>query len=271
MKLLEEKPDLIIWPETAIPLLFDVERKDYSEIKRFAGAPLVTGTHLYEVNNRNKFKIYNSLLLLSDKSEKVAAYNKEKLVPFIEDAPVPIFNIVLNAAGYQNFSSGTDNKLFEIGKIKALPSICYEAIIPHYIRNKLKDANLIINATNDSWYGQTIEPKMHLYMSAFRAIENRRALVRATCTGYSAVFNPNGDILYESGLFVSDAVNRDVSLYTGKTIYNLFGYLFVWILALFIICLTGLSYYRKVKYKNHKAGLIKKSVHKKNLNRMWID
>ena len=131
----------------------------------------------------------------------------------------------------------------ETGNIKISPNICYEGIISDYIRKSIelkdKKANLIVNVTNDSWYGRTIEPMMHLHMTGFRSIENRISLVRSTNSGFSAVFNPAGDKLYASILFQKDYVIIEVPLLGINTIYNQWGWFFIWF---FVYSLFGLGY-----------------------------
>jgi len=277
-KILIQKPDLIVWPETAIPYkfvdsipyFFKIDDYNFSDIKKFSQSPLLTGTHLIDFQN-DKLKIYNSMVLINEKGRKIYQYNKEKLLPFVEDSPIPVFNVILNVVGYQNFTKGENNQIMKIGKIKAFTNICYEAIIPDFVRKKTGESNVIINLTDDSWYGKTIEPKMHLVIAGFRAIENRRALVRSTPTGYSAVFSPSGDVVYESALYTEDSAVVNIALSEDKTVYQRFGYLFIRFLALILLLLFFFSFYKKALYKNNKAAIIKNKIHKKNLNRMWID
>src|SRR4030042_6540482 len=194
-KILDKKPDLIVWPETAIPIEYDIDEDNYKDIKKFSEVPLLTGIHLININEKKgSLELYNSLVLISKDKKRLDYYNKRKLVPFVEKAPISMLNKLIEIFGYYPFTSGDEYKIMEIKNIKFSPNICYEGIIAGFIKKSIKvndkKANLIINATNDSWYGRTIEPMMHLHMTGFRAIENRISLVRSTCTGYSAVFNP---------------------------------------------------------------------------------
>lgn len=273
-KLLGQNPDLIVWPETAIPLLYEIPINKYEKIKRFDAIPLLTGLHLFDIDGKNgNYHIYNSLVLVSGDKIKEDYYQKIKLLPFVERFPLSFLNVILNFFGYQEFSAGKEYKIMQTRNIKFSPNICYEAILPDLIRKALvvgnKKANLIINATNDSWYGRTIEPRMHLQMSGFRSIENRRTLVRATCTGYSAVFEPTGDKTYESPLFKEDAVVKEIPLLEIDTIYSKWGWFFPWVLLIALFVALCISLYRKAKYKDIKARLIKKRIHKRNIERMW--
>ncbi len=275
-KLLKQNPDLIVWPETAIPRIYDINVEKYKNIKKFSSVPLLTGVHMFEIDKKNKKEyFYNSLVFISKDKLKIDQYHKRKLLPFVERFPLPLFNIILNFIGYQDFSPGKRYKIMECGEIKFAPNICYEAIIPNFIRRSCnvdnKEANLIINATNDSWYGKTIEPKMHLHMTGFRAIENRKSLVRSTCTGYSAIFNPAGDVVYESPLFKQDFVVKKIALLEIKTIYKKWGWFFIWGLAIFLVLIILFSSYRKLKFRYIKSELIAKKIHKRDLYRLWME
>jgi len=274
--LVSKNPDLIIWPETAIPTEYKINRTDYSEIKKFSNVPLLTGIHLYETKEKKPFfNFYNSLVLISKDKKLLDFYNKRKLVPFVEKAPIPILNMLLSLNGFFPFTSGKENKIMEIGNIKLSPNICYEGIISSFIsksvKNKGKKANLIVNATNDSWYGRTMEPMMHLHMTGFRSIENRISLVRSTCTGYSAVFNPAGDITYISDLFHKDFIIGEVPLLEIDTIYNKWGWFFIWFLLIFLLIIVIIATYRKQYFRYIKSKLIARRIHKRNLSRMWLE
>lgn len=276
VELLDENPDLIVWPETAMPHLFDSKATRYNSIKRFRTVPLFAGVHIFNFNKeKNKGYLYNSGVLVDANGNKIDSYNKMKLVPFVERFPVSFLNILLNMAGYQEFSAGEDSKILEIGPIRFLPNICYEAIIPDFIRRGIKqenkEANLIINLTNDSWYGNTIEPKMHLQMTGFRAIENRKSLIRSTCTGYSAIFDPAGDIIYKSPLFKKDSVVKTVPLMEMRTIYNIFGWLFIYILGIILIILIFIAIFRIIRFRHIKSKMIQEAIHKRDLLRIWTE
>lgn len=275
-KLLSYNPDLIVWPETAVPSLYEANTEYFDGIKKFSNIPLLTGIHLFDLNNnKEQNKIYNSLVLISGDKKKLDYYNKIKLLPFGERFPIPFLNIIFNFLGYQEFSPGSEQKIMGIKNIRFSPNICYEAIIPDFIRRSLhinnKEANLIINATNDSWYGKTIEPKMHLRMTGFRSIENRKFLIRSTCTGYSAAFNATGDLIYCSSLFQPEAFIVEVALLEIKTIYKHGGWLFIFFLAIFNILILLFAFYKKIRYRYYKAKLIATAIHKRKLYRIWIE
>ena len=106
-EILVENPDLIVWPETVIPKLYEIKVQNYSKIKKFSGAPLLTGIHTFTRTEDTKVdKLYNSMVLISDNKKKIDQYSKIKLLPFVERFPLPFMNIFLNILGYHEFTPG---------------------------------------------------------------------------------------------------------------------------------------------------------------------
>jgi len=269
-----ESPDLIVWPETSIPMFFEEETKDFSYVKEFSKTPLLFGTHIIE-GKRTKDNVFNALVLLSPDSEKIDQYYKHKLVPFTEGMPFKFLNFIMNAYGLCAFGEGTEYKIMQVGNIKMATNICYEDIIPRFIKESLNvkgvESNLIVNATNDSWFGKTIEPGMHLRMAGFRAIENRKSLVRSTCTGFSGVFDPTGNLIYISKLMEQDSAVIETSLLEIKTIYRQGGWTFVYFLGLIVLIIFIYAVIRKVQFYFKKSKMIAENHHKKLLYRVWTE
>ncbi len=276
--LMDNTLDLVVWPESAIPAFFDSSRSDYDVVKKFKDSPLLFGTHSREIvsiNDVEKEKIYNALVLVSEKGEKIGAYYKRRLLPFVEGFEPKFLNIIMNIYGLSPFSPGTKNEILKCKNMKIAANICYEDIIPYFVRKSLRhegeNANILINCTNDSWFGGALEPNMHLHIAGFRSIENRISLVRATCTGYSAAFSPKGDLLYKSGLFTSEAKNVKVPLLETRTIYNVFGWFFVYFLSILILLIFGYAIFRKIKFEIVKSKLLGDNRRKKALYNLWMN
>jgi apolipoprotein N-acyltransferase len=107
--------------------------------------------------------------------------------------------------------------------------ICYEAIFPELVREfTAGGADLLVNITNDAWYGTTSAPYQHLAMATFRAVENGKYLVRAANTGITAVVDPRGRVLEPTRLFDRTVLVRDVPFAAGRTFYSLHGDVFAW-------------------------------------------
>jgi len=197
----EKDSDIIVWPESAVPFVLDEE----DEIKKLisntipAKSILITGgVRRAGTYGEDDFKYWNSMNFVNDQGEIFKYYNKSILVPFGEFVP---FKRVLSfidkiTEGLADFSTGDGVKIIKTlgDRVSVIPIICYEAVFPEYLM-KLKgkvERGLIVNVTNDAWFGSTIGPYQHFYMSKVRAIELASPMVRASNTGISGVFDKYG-------------------------------------------------------------------------------
>jgi apolipoprotein N-acyltransferase len=238
-------PNLIVWPETAVPLYFQnrsLLSAKVSQIPRESGALLIFGSPAYERKD-NITRYYNRVYLLSPKATISGFYDKMHLVPFGEYVPLkkffPFINRLVQAAG--DFASGKKATPLSLHGISAGVLICFEGIFPELSRSQAKNgANILINVTNDAWYGMTSAPHQHLCMSLFRAVENRRWLIRSANTGFSAFIDPCGKIIKKGSLFMEEVLIQEVEPESSLTVYAQYGDLFV--LILFMICLIHFFY-----------------------------
>jgi len=113
------------------------------------------------------------------------------------------------------------------------PLICYEDLMPWLSRRFVaaSHANLLVNLTNDGWFGNTVAPWQHARLAQWRAIETRRSLVRATNTGVTTIINPRGEMLETLPVFSTGVLTAKVPLMRGKTFYVQFGDWFTWIVT----------------------------------------
>jgi apolipoprotein N-acyltransferase len=126
-----------------------------------------------------------------------------------------------------NFSAGSSFRPLTIGKIKAGVLICFESIFPDIARREVEaGSNVLINLTNDAWYGRSSAPYHSLAMAVFRAVETRRALVRSANTGISGFVDPTGVIRAQSQLFVPAALTAGVPLCLQQTVFTRGGHRF---------------------------------------------
>ena len=127
------------------------------------------------------------------------------------------------------FTPGTEYAIGEVDGRRLGVSICYEAIFPDLLREfTVRGADLLVNITNDAWYGRTSAPHQHFAMAVFRAVENGKYLVRAANTGISAVVDPRGRVLEKTALFERRAIVREVPIVPGLTFYARRGDVFAW-------------------------------------------
>jgi apolipoprotein N-acyltransferase len=199
-------PDLIVWPETAVPFFFqDPSRLSAGVIALpdLTGADLLFGSPAYQGSGR-RTRYANRAYLLSAEERRVEHYDKVHLVPFGEYVPLqrflPFVHRLVPAAG--DFTPGERVEPLKATGYSAGVLICFEAIFPGLARRQVEEgADILVNLTNDAWFGPTSAPFQHLSMSLFRAVETRRPLVRAANTGISAFVDTRGRVTRRSGLF----------------------------------------------------------------------
>jgi apolipoprotein N-acyltransferase len=216
--------DLIVWPEAAIPSMVDAEYEYLEQMRTEAGergAAIMLGMLEYEPDSGSYF---NSLLVLG---EPPSIYRKRHLVPFGEYFPVPEFVrewMRLMSLPYVDISKGSSRpEPLEVAGLYAAASICYEDAFGNEQRVFLPQANLLVNVSNDAWFGDSIAPHQHLQIARMRAIEAGRFMLRATNTGVSAVIAPDGRLLGVSPQFETDVLTASIRPYTGATPYVLIG------------------------------------------------
>ncbi len=197
---------LIIWPETAIaqnlldaPWAINMIREMLKNYKN--DAYLITGALRYKEG-----KHYNSIITFNKNAEIISIYDKSHLVPFGEYMPMSNIIDIAPIVGFSGFTPG--KKIKEVILNAALsftPKICYEIIFPDKTKSK---TNIIVNVTNDAWYGNSAGPYQHLVQSQFRAIENKKTVLRAANTGISAIINPLGYIEQKQTLSLRGSITQ---------------------------------------------------------------
>ena len=195
------QPDLVIWPETAVPYLLEDNPEVGNAISTAAGGvPVVAGIQRYD-----GVQAWNSLAVIGEGGQTEALYDKYHLVPFGEympfgDALYDWFGIKALAARQGNgYVAGTGGKVIDLGGRlgKFVPLICYEAVFPQDLRGLPERPDWILQITNDAWFGTLTGPYQHLAQARFRAIEQGLPLVRVANTGISAVVDARGRIVAE--------------------------------------------------------------------------
>lgn len=223
----ESAADLIIWPESATPFYFQEVSPLALEVARVAadtGTSLLFGSPAYEVVNRSP-RYLNSAFMLSPQGQVLGRSDKIHLVPFGEYVPLGRYLPFINklVVGIGDFSPGTIKPL-PIGENLVGVLVCFEGIFPELARDYVRaGSHLLINITNDAWFGRSSAPAQHLAMTRFRAIENRIWVARAANTGISALIAPSGIMTLETPIFETLAVSGQVGLGARPTLYTRFG------------------------------------------------
>jgi apolipoprotein N-acyltransferase len=232
-------PDLVVWPETAVPLFFQDREplaRSVLHTAREAGTHMIFGSPAYK-RGKESVSFFNRAYLASPSGEILAAYDKVHLVPFGEYVPMkrflPFVQRLVVAAG--DFLPGDTVTPLNHPRAPAGVLICFESIFPELGRAMTENgAALLVNLTNDAWYGMSSAPFQHFSMAVFRAVENRRPVIRAANTGISAFILPNGKIVEQSDLFSEALLTKEIPLPgSGLTLYTRYGDFFA--IALTII------------------------------------
>ncbi|NPA58748.1 MAG: apolipoprotein N-acyltransferase [Aquificae bacterium] len=218
--------DLIILPESAVPVYPLLEPADVYQLYFFdrlkeVKKPLLAGFDnlFYE---GEELYLYNSVFLIDENGKPVDYYSKIKLVPFGEYVPSPfgfLRKLFPYLEGY-DFFAGKEKKVLKYREFKIVPLVCFEAIFPVFVGEFSRRGNLIVNITNDAWFGRTSAPFQHFEMARVRAIENNRYLVRAANTGISAVINPVGKPVSTLNLFEEGIILDRVYLIEENSFWN---------------------------------------------------
>ncbi len=246
------RPDLIIWPETAIPfyLLSPPRVGAYDSLREYVtsrGVPLLSGVPdivVYTTHQEpprgsktmpdgTRYETFNSSILLLPGVDTVQKYAKTLLVPFAERVPYSDVFSILNAAqwnfGLGGWSVGRDTALFRLplagGDTAQFGNlICYESVYPGYVSGLVRrGARFLTIITNDSWWGNTAGPYQHRQFAVLRAIENRRWIIQCANGGISFVVDPAGRIVSQTEMFTRTALRAEVGLPTGLTPYTRYG------------------------------------------------
>lgn len=239
----QEKPQLIIWPETSIGLSL---RKDKAAAKKLREIIEKTETD-YLIGNVDErmFSLryqekYNSAFYINKKGVVVGEHYKEKLIPFIETINYQLLlplNIRNNlTAGI--FLKGYSQKPLAIKEHGYLATvvICYEAVFGNIVRKTTRQgANIIYNLSSDGWSSSLAEHQLNFMVNVFRAIENRLYLVRVSDNGISAIISPRGKILAQIPAFQQGTIVKEVPLLKNSSFYSQHGDLIIAILAALIL------------------------------------
>lgn len=246
---------LVVWPESSVPFFWG-EAPAISA--RLQATVLLRQIYLYFGNDdrtddeEGESRLYVGAKLLDPQGEVQARYRKIQLVPFGEYVPLqPLFTLGGRVAAkavrqVADFTPGTEPVVAEVDGHLIGGYICYEAIFPALVRQfAASGAELLVNVTNDAWYGTTSAPHQHLAMAAFRAVENRRYMVRAANTGITTVVDPWGRILEPTTLFDRTVLVKDVPFISQKSVYTRIGDVFAQACLALALALVAATFRRR--------------------------
>jgi apolipoprotein N-acyltransferase len=263
-KAIKDKPEMIIWPETAVPKFIFPASEELDKITDLLSgynSYMLIGAISYDdsVGKNEDIKVFNSAYMITPKGEVIDKYDKIHLVPISEQFPFKRYlpkkwqELV---AGVSDFDSGSEFNVFHspLGDI-GVP-ICFESVFPEISREFVKNgANLIGIITNDSWFVGTFAAQQHFSMAPFRAIENRVSVFRCANYGVSCIIDPYGRIAQklepENG---DEYIIGDVGLYQAGTFYTKHGDYFPWTcLAMLVFLIIQAWWYKYRKFMEIKG------------------
>jgi apolipoprotein N-acyltransferase len=248
----QEGARLVVWPETAIPVYYQAEPEIKSTLRRFTSdqdIDLIFGSPGYKISGSD-ILLYNRIYHLSPDGRE-EFYNKNQLVPFGEYVPlsrvIPFVDKMVPGEG--EFARGTWDGPFNT-PVPSGALICYEVSFPSLARREVEGgSSLLVNVTNDAWFGRSWGPYQHLAITAVRAMENRVPVFRAANTGISAIIDTSGRIVRSIPLLERGVIVADVATGMGRTVYTRFGdwivILSAAVLSVYLLLLLNLWRLRK--------------------------
>lgn len=221
-----QKVDLIVWPESGYyyaldPAVHNVKPMVLGRLQ----TPLLFGGMRVAYGQAGT-QMFNSAFLTDAQGELTASYDKTHLVAFGEFLPLGDYFPVLYGLSPQtsHFHRGSHVRPMQFMGYRLGTLICYEDILPQFVRRVMDEyPDILVNLTNDAWFGESREPRIHLALATFRAVEQRRFLIRAANTGISAIVDPVGRVLQETPTFARANLVGEVKPMHGHTFYQQMG------------------------------------------------
>jgi apolipoprotein N-acyltransferase len=221
---------LVVWSEGADLHTYPEERYEElakQEITHRLGVPAIIGTGISRPTETLRRTYFNTALLSDTDGTILGRYDKEHLLLFGEYLPLAktfpiLYRLSPNSGRY---SPGVSLDPLIFGRHRLSVIICYEDIFPDFVNGMVRhaDPDLIVNLTNDTWFGDTTEPLEHLALAQLRAVEHRRYLVRATNSGLSAIVDAAGRIVMRGSQFREEALIGEARFLRRRTVYELIG------------------------------------------------
>ncbi len=249
-----QSPDLLVWPETALPCYLRLQPECRQRLESFVQEiqiPVLTGASDYD---RERREPYNSAFFVQPGNGDISTYAKMHLVPFGERTPfrdqIPLLRDIdwtelTGDLGPAEFAPGTGRTIFQHPKANHAVLICFESVFPDLTRRAVNaGARLLVNITNDSWFGRTSGPYQHAQLAILRAVENRCSIARCATTGISVFIDPLGRTYDSTDVYVPAFRVADVPVRTQTTFYTRNGDLFAHlIVALTLILFVTFCFY----------------------------
>ncbi len=227
---------ILIWPETAMPFYLDRHPEFSRNLLRFireSQIPLLVGAPGAIVRTPQHVDIFNRAYLFTAKGILADYYDKEHLVPFGEYVPAWLAWNFLEPLlqGIGTFTIGEQTKALRMDKLALGMLICYEGVFPYLAQKRIADgANILLNISNDGWFGDSSAPEQHLQLTIMRAVEQGRFLVRSTNTGISAIVDHKGRFHLRGTQFKAQSLIGKAALRSETTFFHKYYSFIPWII-----------------------------------------
>jgi apolipoprotein N-acyltransferase len=246
---------LVIWPESSMEVtigenlqVLPMELMPQFKAERAGfifGAKSIRG-----VPGRTNVKAFNTAFFTDTKGRILSRYHKQILLAFGEYLPFQKILSLLPAMPFADgFTPGSGPVGFHLARgVRVAPLICYEDLMPDLARKFVDQtrANILVNLTNDAWYGRSVGPWQHLRLAQSRAIETRRTLVRVTNTGVTSLVNARGELVKVLPMFAPATMETEVEILNEETLYVRFGDWFAWAMTTITAALSLLHVKRRL-------------------------
>jgi apolipoprotein N-acyltransferase len=225
-----DNADLIIWPETALPMIDSQARPVLERVQANLPPDTALLTGIVQLDESNRY--FNSVIGVGNVE---GSYQKEHLVPFGEY--LPLESVLRGAINFfdlpmSSFSKGASRQTpMQAAGVTIGNAICYEIIYPQLVARRAADSGVIITVSNDTWFGASIGPHQHLQMARLRALENGRYVVRATSNGITAIINPRGELVASAPQFETTYLTGEFRVMEGLTPFTRTGSWPAWLFA----------------------------------------
>nr|WP_298967378.1 apolipoprotein N-acyltransferase [uncultured Halomonas sp.] len=225
-----DEVDLIIWPETALPMMEAQARPVLERVQSNLPPDVALLTGIVQRDEQERY--FNSVIGVGNVE---GSYQKEHLVPFGEY--LPLENVLRGAIDFfdlpmSTFTKGEHSQTpMQAAGINIGNAICYEIIYPQLVARRAQDSGVIMTVSNDTWFGASIGPHQHLQMARLRALENGRYVIRATSNGITAIIDPNGRLVARAPQFETTLLTGEFYAMEGLTPFTRTGSWPAWLLA----------------------------------------
>lgn len=249
--------DIIVWPETAVPILYDQALPFLNKMSDLAvqhQTNIISGLPFRQRQKDGSQILHNSIISIGAGD---GLYHKQKLVPFGEYVPlqellrglIAFFDLPMS-----DFRTGSEDQApLSSFNYKVAPFICYEVVYPDFVRQLARNTDFLLTISNDSWFGSSIGPLQHLEMAQMRAAETRRYMIRGTNNGISALIDARGRIIAESEQFVRTTLRAPIHIVEGDTPFMRYG---SWPIALISAALLLISLIQRKRHNKHLKAVL---------------